>query len=256
MNTAICLSGLARTFKQTYPAFARNIVGPLAKRGNVDVFISVWDKTDIGALAPQPLAQETPVDLNELARLYQPRFMEVESFDALRAAFLLANYTARQCPVPAIVRNGILLAMPAQYKVLKCNALKRLYEDANGMRYDLVIRTRLDFEIAPLRVDELDPTKVNCLYDNGDLIGDYFYAAGSGVMDAACDVFTNYHYLLNIEGSDMGPERNLKNHANQRGLSTKVLQDHAFALVRDTRRDGFRWNAEKVDYEPFDRPVG
>ncbi len=241
MRTAICISGLARTFVKTCPAFVRDMLEPLKRRGQVDIFVSIWDT--------EGLFGGDGIDLTYIRDLYQPLAMDVESFTPLKGFFQLVRYLDGPKQVlAAIVKDGVLLSMPAQYKVARCNALKRHVEQVGRFRYDLVIRTRFDMEVSPICVDTLDMNRINCLYDHDGLMGDYLYMGSSEKMDLLCDLFNHYYYLLNLPDTDMGPERNLKNYANTIDLSTKVMERYTYALVRDTQRDEFHWDG--VDYRP------
>jgi len=190
-----------------------------------------------------------PLDLDELVSLYSPVALDVEQYALLKPQIPLIRFTSRECPVPAIVQDGVLLSMPAQYKVLRCNNMKKVTEAIGQFRYDLVVRTRFDLELSvPLRLNEIDRTRVGALYYHDGLMGDYLYIAGSAQMDQLADVFNNYGYLLNLPDTDMGPEHNLFNHAKQRGLEAYVIKDHPYSLVRFAARDEFRWDG--VDYRP------
>lgn len=242
-RSAICISGLARSYRKTVKAFCDNLWAPLAAQGEVDVFVSIWDSNGV-------CGQQCPVDLDEIMDLYSPAALDVESYAALKPGMSLKRFTERECPVPSIMHDGVLMSVPTQYKVLRCNNLKRTAEMIGCFRYDLVVRTRFDLEMSPLRMAEVDATKVGVMYHHDELVGDYFYIAGSAQMDSLVDVFNNYPYLLNLPDTDMGPERNLCNHARQRELGVYVLKDHPYAIVRPASRDQFRWDAEGQDYRP------
>lgn len=247
MRFAICISGLARTYLRTYDSFMRNVVGPLKERGEVDIFISIWDTTDLSALSPRA-AQENKVDVNEIIQLYKPISIDIEHFPSLRDSFRLDRLSSGGYYTRSVVKDGILTAAPAQYKVLRANDLKCVHEQMGGFTYDLVVRTRFDVEITELKVDEMDLTKVNCLYDHDGLVGDYFYIANSGVMDRLAKLYINYPHLLIIEGNDMGPERTLKHHMVRENIDTHILTGYNFALIRDTFRQEFCW--EESGYKP------
>lgn len=243
MRSAICISGLARSYRKTVRAFCDNLWTPLAALGEVDVFVSIWDANGV-------CGQQCPLDLDEIADLYSPAAMEVESYATVKPYLPLSRFTDRSCPVPSIVHDGVLMSVPTQYKVLQCNTLKRVVETVGGFRYDLVVRTRFDLEMAPLRTAELDKTRLGVLYHHDGLMGDYFYVAGSQEMDKVVEVINNYHYLLNLPDTDMGPERNLCNHVVQKGVSTYVLKNHPYAIVRPASRDQFLWDETGQDYRP------
>jgi hypothetical protein len=256
MRSAICLSGLARTYKQTWATLMMNVVDPLRARGQVDIFISIWDSMDMAALSPGRLVREDMVDLTGLAQAYQPTTLEVERLASVMGAFQLARFTDKPCPVPEIVKGGVLLSVPAQYRVARCNDLKCIHERLHGFQYDLVVRTRLDFALSPLRIDELDLTKVNVLYDQDGLVGDYLYIANSPTMDRVASLCHHYVELLNLPNTDMGPERNLKNHLVAEGLNTSIMKGYSYALVREDSLQAFHWDDERGGYRPYDIQQG
>jgi len=45
MKTAVCISGLSRSYKETYTLFKENILDQLP--GEYDIFISTWETEDI-----------------------------------------------------------------------------------------------------------------------------------------------------------------------------------------------------------------
>lgn len=241
MKFAICISGLARTYKKTYESFWIHVVNTLRERGSVDIFISTWDKQNISTPSID-LVQNTSTDIADIVSLYKPRVLEVESFDSIKNTFLLSRFTQRRCPIESLIKDGILFSIPGQYKIMKCNNLKRRIEIQEEFRYDLVLRTRFDFDITRINIDEIKLDKMNCLYDHCGTIGDYFYVAGSRHMDTICDLFNNYPYILNLQGTDMGPERNLKNHIISTGIATNIIKGYTYALVRENFRQEFYWD--------------
>jgi len=233
MRSCICISGLSRTYKQTFPNFKKNVLQPLKELGEVSIFISIWDTKEINILNPNYQSFEDPTDVNDIISKYKPTGIEIESFKKFQDCFLLKNWTDNPPLNNKTVKHGILTASPAQYLVLRANKLKKRYEKLTKTNYDLVIRTRFDVEIDKLRPLEFDLNKLNCLYDHDNLIGDYFYAANSQNMNNIANLFNNYSSLLNLPNTDMGPERNLSNHCFSLGIETNILKNYNFNLVRE-----------------------
>ena len=239
MKFAICLSGLTRTYQKTFDKFWSNIIEPLRKYGEVDVFISTWSIQD---------SHESIVNINEILNLYKPKSLEVENYSDLEKTFLLSNYTKKDCPIPQIVKNGVLLSIPGQYKILKCNLLKQSFEKINKFKYDFVIRTRFDLTIEELKVEDFIENKLNILYSFDNLIGDYFYISNSQIMDEVCGLFYNYENILNIEGTDMGPERNLFFHTKNKMIDFNILENYKYSLVREMINQDFKSGKNFICY--------
>ena len=263
MRSAICISGLARTYKKTVKSFNENILAPLKELGQTDVFVSIWDKPDIADLIPVKALDfyvavagdgelagyqirdrdlnytEEDLDANEIYKLYSPKCLEVENFNSLKELFHLSKYTSRKCPVPSIMKGDLFLPMVSQYKILKCNLLKTNYENMHNFTYDLVVRARFDFEIEKLRVGELELDKLNCLYCQDDKkVSDYFYISNSTIMDRVCGLFYNYDYLFNQVDTFWG-DRSLKAHMDTCEVKVKEMKGYKYTFVRELFRQDY-----------------
>jgi hypothetical protein len=147
MKIAICISGLPRSFKRSYPLLDRVFLS----KYDCDIFISTWDwqvnqiqkkqetQDQFGKPIPIVGTHWWPQDGNadEFIKLFRPKKSEVETFndDTLETKFnysLYKNYG---------INNSFL---PMFYKVWRANELRLQYEKENNIQYDLVLRTRGD----------------------------------------------------------------------------------------------------------------
>jgi hypothetical protein len=240
MKSAVCISGLSRTYKQTFSNFKKNVLQPLKELGDCDIFISIWSTKEINQINPNYSSFEDPSDINDIISKYRPKNIEIESFKEIKDNFLLSNWTNKKCPVNNVVKNDVLMAAPASYKVMRCNQLKQNYEKLKNFKYDLVLRTRFDVEIDQIRPNEFDLSKINCLYSYDNLIGDYFYISNSENDDKISQLFNNYSTLLNIKDTDMGPERNLAFHCQSHKIEPHILKNYSFSLVRECYKQDYK----------------
>jgi hypothetical protein len=115
MKIALCLSGGLRNFKDTHYSFDQYLLSA----HNVDVFFYGLENKE---------GQET--NNADLDRLYSPKTKVVNTQQA---------YDAIPCPYH---QPSVFYAF---YNILMCNELKKKYENDNGFKYDLVIRSRTDY---------------------------------------------------------------------------------------------------------------
>ena len=97
--------------------------------------------------------------------------------------------------------------------IYQANELKKQYEEQNGFKYDIVIRTRFDIEI----LEEVELRNWNnSLFipmgsDHRDGFNDFLAYGKSHIMDYYC---SNFHNLVDYikEGELIHPERLLRKH--------------------------------------------
>lgn len=168
MRTAICISGLARYYKETYRLFKENILDQLP--GEYDIFISTWETEDILEIKDlyKPTLIKTDPNIPENLKGYQ----EWEDF-----------YTQFPNNSEANPAN----TLPMLYKVKDCMEMVEGYGQTVTVGYDYVIRTRFDilhntplnlYQLFSLKPDEIGihlsplPEEPGWLYD-GFAFGDY-----------------------------------------------------------------------------------
>ena len=121
------------------------------------------------------------------------------------------------------------------YSIYKCNELKKEYEKQNNFKYDLVIRTRLDFGFhEPLNINEYDPKFIYVPNDFGTKrygFNDQFAIGSSYNMDIYSDVFNKIEYTLNSYGDLMGHEQLIQKHLENNKIDF-ILKDFKNFLWR------------------------
>lgn len=240
MRSAICISGLGRTYQKTVDRFYTNLYEPLRRLGTVDVFVSMWD----GHIGTRPEHQGNElVVVEDIKRLYRPLSIEIESYRQMSHLFEWPRYTSRACGV--YTEDHVFLPMLMQYKVWRANELKRDHEQIARQPYDLVVRTRFDWELLnPLSTCRIDTSRIGVLVQESERLCYYFYLGGSAVMDRFCSTFFNYGRFFETE-SDLSAEHLLWKHSREQVLDTYVLEGLSYASVRDNIRHEWHWDTAK-----------
>jgi len=144
MKIAICISGLVRTYRDTFPSYQQNLLQTNADH-HIDVFLSTWDEEDsMVALHTDRLAQRRrrrkPIcrglDINNLWNAYRPKHMLVEKQQIFpESEQFKSNIQPFQNP-------AAFYSM--WYKIRNCDRLREDQELLDGKMYDIVVRTRFD----------------------------------------------------------------------------------------------------------------
>jgi hypothetical protein len=150
---AICFSGHARNLNKTYINFIKNLIKPL----NADIFIHTWDT--LGAQKNRgdsvgigysdiPINKEILNIINKL----NPKTYIIENFSNKINNF---NIPSEVYMYGAPVNNNGVVNSTARpeniisqlYSIYKSFSLLEDYEKENKIKYDIVIKTRFDFNI-------------------------------------------------------------------------------------------------------------
>ncbi len=230
MRGAILISGHCRTYQFTHYLFQKNILFPLQKLGDVDIFISTWSE--------QNTTQSRDVKLNgrniiqtdnfieEVLDLYKPKLLKVDNFNVFKGRFLVKNI----CPdykdeIPAhLGQDGIIWCIPQYFKIFDCLLLKQRHEKENNIKYDYLLRYRMDsFLEKPIEFNIIDNLLTS---DTGDFVGDCLWAGTNETVSKACNVFNHLNSLL--IGYD-GPERLMSRYCKEQKMNnTRINQELKF----------------------------
>ncbi|ECP9108537.1 capsular biosynthesis protein, partial [Campylobacter jejuni] len=143
--------GHARTFKQTYDSFKKNILD-VNKEIDIDIFIHTWDelehldlrhqyKKDL-RIAGKPLTQE---DINFLKNKYKPLKIKIDK--QLTFSESQINYIKKK----GFNEKSYIANYNISYSISESNRLKNMSQN----KYDLIIMTRLDIMfLKPLKLFE------------------------------------------------------------------------------------------------------
>jgi len=169
VKTAICISGLARYYRETYTLFKENILDKLP--GEYDIFISTWETDDI-------------LDIKDL---YKPTLIKTDPNipENLEGYNEWENFYTK---FPNNSNSSPANTLPMLYKIKDCMQIVEGYGKTVNVEYDFVIRTRFDIlNLTPLNSYQLLntqttskigahystlPTEPGWLYD-GFAFGDY-----------------------------------------------------------------------------------
>ncbi len=150
-RVAVLFYGHARTFKQTYDSFKKNILD-VNKEIDIDIFIHTWDelehldlrhqyKKDL-RIAGKPLTQE---DINFLKNKYKPLKIKIDK--QLIFSESQINYIKKK----GFNEKSYIANYNISYSISESNRLKNMSQN----KYDLIIMTRLDIMfLKPLKLFE------------------------------------------------------------------------------------------------------
>ncbi|EAH4946271.1 capsular biosynthesis protein [Campylobacter jejuni] len=150
-RVAVLFYGHARTFKQTYDSFKKNILD-VNKEIDIDIFIHTWDelehldlrhqyKKDL-RIAGKPLTQE---DINFLKNKYKPLKIKIDK--QLTFSESQINYIKKK----GFNEKSYIANYNISYSISESNRLKNTSQN----KYDLIIMTRLDIMfLKPLKLFE------------------------------------------------------------------------------------------------------
>ncbi|EAH6129383.1 capsular biosynthesis protein, partial [Campylobacter jejuni] len=246
-RVAVLFYGHARTFKQTYDSFKKNILD-VNKEIDIDIFIHTWDelehldlrhqyKKDL-RIAGKPLTQE---DINFLKNKYKPLKIKIDK--QLTFSESQINYIKKK----GFNEKSYIANYNISYSISESNRLKNMSQN----KYDLIIMTRLDIMfLKPLKLFEalenscknkidflnFSATDFNqcCFYtymqsDNMELFRnqnryitgiDLFLIAGN----KAIEYISNWHNkVLNYHPMGVGPERWITKQIKDYNLNLQLM---------------------------------
>jgi len=227
MKIAICLSGLVRTYRETYENFMNGLIEP-NKHHDIDIFISTWtiehsnnsmERTRrIAWNGPDtPPFPENHIDYNDIRNKYNPRTIAVEE---------PITFPEPTWYVPTKgVNIQSLLAM--WYKIHHCDLLRRNHEQVTGVKYDAVIRMRFDtlmpfafpitddFNLDILTVPSMTQERI---HPNYDWCNDKFAVGNRTIMGIYSDWLLHIQHLVNL-GIPLQPEILLHAHLENHGIT-------------------------------------
>lgn len=223
-KVAICLSGLVRTYRETYQNFIDNLITP-NKEHQIDVFISTWpielsnnsmERTRRLAWYGEstPPFPESPIDYNDLQTKYRPAVIQIE-----RPAVFTTDWYH---DTPGV---NIQSLMSMTYKIYACDLLRRQHELAFGFTYDAVIRARFDCLMPfPIVVDSYDLSVITApnmmqrqIYPDRDWLNDKFAIGNSHVVKTYSDWYLNFSNMV-VSGVPVQPETLLAEHLIRAGV--------------------------------------
>lgn len=207
-KVALCISGQPRKALDTFPLIKKNIIDT----NNADVFIHMHYDTEnlymeksnaengefilekgidqklIELYCPVRYLIEKPRDFKKPNHLVpEPR---LRSFQKMNSNM---NWTEEQH-----VKHIVKQMTSMYYSIYKCNELKELYANENGIVYDYVIRLRFDFlPESPLVVSDYTPDAIHYL-DIGQpdlIINDWINFGSNTIMNVYASLYLQMDYF-------------------------------------------------------------
>jgi len=211
---ALCYSGGLRTFKNCY----QKIVSLFEKYGEVDLFISTWEKpcytqvkkdTDIHAIEGDTkldglLSRDSKVTKKYLRTITNFKVIDIEGMDVIDNIIDISKNMEWSIMSPSRL-------ICQYYKMKRCNKLKNLYEQKYNVKYDLCVRLRCDMQIESLP-KEIDLNKIyinyhvyqKCKTLTKNMINEMIYISNKENMDNICKIYDNFMKIWWIKGYGEG----------------------------------------------------
>jgi len=240
MRVAVCLSGQPRRALDTYPYIYENIILP----NHADVFIHMhYDPLNLymekghmdnGACTLEKGIDQKLIDLYQPIRhlIEPPRNFTKPNMEVPRPR--LENYQKmnrdKHMTDDAMKKHMLKQLTSMYYSIYKCNEMKELYANEQGIVYDYVIRLRFDFlPRQPLHCHLLDPHYIHYLElgQKDELISDWFNIGSNTVMNVYSALYLHMDYLntFTYYTKDARLENTLEPSDTCGGLNEHMLRD-------------------------------
>lgn len=138
MKVAICVSGLARCAIQTFDNLIKNIAYPL----NADVFIHTWDIDDD--------KKKFGDCVDKIPTLKSNKEIFFTQYNCVKK--ILVEQQDSQWNIGNV--SQVANIVPMYYSIYAANKLRQDYELQEGIKYDIVVRSRFDSLYTAALVDE------------------------------------------------------------------------------------------------------
>lgn len=198
-SIALCISGHMRNYKRLQNNFIefKNL---LSQYGNIDIFISTWDKqntTHCWSSAhglSENNSNNIEINIDDIKNIYNTTFINMyneEFYTSMFSPLRYENFTTKLFNWDARgEHNGIIHSYKMFFLIYQTNLLKLHQEFINDKPYDWVFRLRPDIEFEIylckeiLKLDQLDNKKLYVPLKN-----DQFAFGGSEIMNKYSNTF-------------------------------------------------------------------
>ena len=194
-----------------------SLIGSLIETLNPDVFLSVWEPSNI-------------LTIDYYKRLISPKLIEIE------------NQTIISPYLDSLFQYNIHKNMPSMsYKFYKVSQLRKIWETYCNVQYDVVIQARSDnifFEKLDINRCQLSITKNSILCSNQEynsIIDDFipqprmvdnFYLGPTALIDKANETF----WFLKNQAEDYTNQNKLHEVRIPEIIQTKIWQDNNISI--------------------------
>jgi len=202
MKIALCISGYLRTFKECYSNILENVIYD----NDYDVFIHTYNKWGHSQSFQSDIDVNKDIDLDYIKNLKNLKGLVVDKYDDVK--YLFEN----KIKLPHHDSHRVLSML---YKIYQCNELKKKYEIENNFKYDLVVRTRGDF----------DAWNGASSDDNSLRYNDQFAIGTSEMMDYYSNMYNEVENIMknNTKSDCETPEGIVFNHLKNINIEKKYF---------------------------------
>ena len=235
MKIAVLVSGMLRTFEETYPRLKKYIIDDLKP----DIFFYGY-----------PNKKGIKYCENKIKELWNPKdYKIVEYTDFLRREICFDENKYEKNKRPETKVNNVL---SAAYTLKKCNDLRLKYQKDNNIDYDIVLRIRPDYYfINHINQSQLESAKKGeiLIPNEWDFKEVHPLAVSDGIalsnnfsMNKYCEL---YNYIDNYfdEGISFHPETYFGFHIDRMNLNRKVVHRHGWIDFHNP--DGIDFNRKE-----------
>ena len=236
MKVAVLVSGMLRTFEETYPRFKKYIIDDLYP----DIFFYGY-----------PNKKGIEYCKNKIKELWNLKDFEIlEYTDDLRKKICLDENKYEKNKRPETKVNNVL---SAAYILKKCNDLRLKYQNDNNIDYDVVLRIRPDYYfINHINQSQLESAKKGeiLIPNEWDFKEVHPLAVSDGIalsnnfsMNKYCELYNHIDNYFD-EGIMFHPETYFGVHIDRMNLNRKVVHRHGWIDFHNP--DGFDINRKEV----------
>jgi len=238
MKVALCFSGQPRNALATYDYFKQNIID----KNNTDVFIHMnydpdnlyiekshsdngncvldkdLDKKIIDLYKPKRYLVEVPRNFNK-----QNIKLDEKRLDRYKKMNSHKNWTDEEHE-----KYGLKQITSQLYSIYKCNELKELYANENGILYDYVICVRFDLVLYhPIICNELDPNFIYYIEmsQSDEMISDWMNIGSNAIMNIYSSRFFSMDYFNNFKFYKLHERICQEPSTNVGGLAEHMIRD-------------------------------
>jgi hypothetical protein len=209
MKIALCMSGHIRSLFKNIDSIKINI---LPYNESIDIFLHTWDthgwRTEGSDITKQGFKgfdyNSDKIEIEKIVEALNPKKFVVQNYIDVEDMILEKAEKLRKRKKYDIDRPENLVSM--SYKVFECNKLKKSIESQENFKYDIVIRTRPDFNYqSAINFSLFDQDILHCLNKHcGDGISDIFAFSKSEIMDVYSEAFLHLEEICNQDTIPIG----------------------------------------------------
>jgi hypothetical protein len=228
MRVALLLSGLPRTFKYAYPYLKKYVIDELSP----DIFFCGYSDEING------------ISKEDVIGTFNPTKYFIRELSEQDSNNIWKEYGTRDvfnnCMFPPL---GPTKTISQYYNILKTNELKKYHEDENGFKYDVVIRSRVDYYYyRPITLKEIGDVRPNTIYmpSEWDFTGytDAFAYGDSQSIDKYSELFRNCSRYNLKDKVPFSNESLMKHHIIKMGMAREVIKSPYWFCLKDFKING------------------